>query len=145
MNISFPYSIKLQFPGDLDYVPPIRKFIAEILEVSNFSSKFAYRTEIIVDEICSNAVTYGCQDDNSMIELSCAVSENKIDFMIKDQGGNKENISRLKSVLEHTNENTEQKQGLGIEIVRMLSENLDYSIDENNVTSVHVTRKRENS
>lgn len=142
MNIQLPYTIELSFPGDIEYIPAIRKFISEILLVSHFSPKFAYRSEIIVDEICNNAVSYGCRTDDAKIELLCNIYDDGIDFTIKDQGGDKHHIERLKNAINLESEQKSDK-GLGLEIVRMLSESLNVVIDEKNLTSVRIVRKRE--
>ena len=145
-GITFPYTVDVSFPGHLEYIPAMRKFIAELLQVSNFNSKFAYRSEIIVDEICNNAVTYGCRSENSTIELSNTIFEDRIEFDIKDQGGTREDLKRLKRAINTKVEespDTTRQGGLGLEIVRTLSERLDVVIDEKNLTSVHVVRKRE--
>lgn len=142
MNIQFPYNVKLTFPGNIEYIPAIRKFISEMLLVSHFSPRFAYRSEIIVDEICNNAVTYGCQAEDAKIELLCNVFEDGIDFTIKDPGGDQQNLERLKSAL-NTESQLKSEKGLGLEIVRMLSESLDVVIDEKNLTSIRIIRKRE--
>jgi anti-sigma regulatory factor (Ser/Thr protein kinase) len=145
-NIHFPFTVDVSFPGDLEYIPAVRKFIAELLQVSNFDSKFAYRSEIIVDEICNNAVTYGCRTENATIQLRNTIFDNRIEYTIMDQGGSRENLRRLKHAVKSTIEDAEEAVppgGLGLEIVRMLSERLDVVIDEKNLTSVHVVRKRE--
>ncbi len=145
MKIQFPFSVNVRFPGDLEYIPAVRKFISELLQVSSFDSKFAYRSEIIVDEICNNAVVYGCRTDNAEIELINKVFDDRIEFTIQDQGGTKDNLRRLKNAVKTTapEKKEQSQQGLGLEIVRMLSERLDVVIDEENLTSVHVVRKRE--
>lgn len=143
MNIEFPYKIELSFPGDLEYIPSIRKFISEVLQVSNFSTKFAYRSEIIVDEISNNAVNYGCRDENASVNLECLIHEDHIEFDIRDQGGSKEHINRLHNAINAEPEDKSANKGLGIEIVRMLSESMDINIDDQNLTSVHIIRKRE--
>jgi anti-sigma regulatory factor (Ser/Thr protein kinase) len=143
MNIEFPYKVKLQFPGDTEYIPSIRKFVSEILQVSNFSSKFAYRSEIIVDEISNNAVIFGCCEENANIELECIVYEDRIEFTIKDQGGTKANIVKLQNAIKNDIDNDVSKKGLGIEIVKMLSESMDIQINEDNLTSIHIIRRRE--
>ena len=147
MNIHFPYKVAIRFPGDLEYIPAVRKFVSELLLVSSFSQKFAYRSEIIVDEICNNAATYGSQDEDSQIELICELFEDRIEFTINDQGGAKTHLERLQTALRTAGQkNTEEiNAGLGLEIVRMLSESMDVVIDEKNLTSVHVIRKRENA
>ncbi|MBN1577944.1 MAG: ATP-binding protein [Chitinispirillaceae bacterium] len=144
-KISFPFSVNVRFPGDLDYIPAVRKFVSELLQVSNFSSKFAYRSEIIVDEICNNAVAYGCRTDDAQIELVNSIFDDRIEFTIRDQGGTKDNLRRLKTAVKTDADGKKEQtqQGLGLEIVRMLSERLDVVIDEENLTSVHVVRKRE--
>jgi hypothetical protein len=40
---------------------------------------------------------------------------------------------------------THPKERLGLEIVKMLAEKLDFEIDENNLTSVRVVRRREDA
>ena len=147
MDISFPYKVMLQFPGDLEYIPSVRKFISEVLQTSNFSPKFAYRSEIIVDELCNNAVNFGCRTDDARIELSCAIFEDRTEFSIRDQGGLQENIEKLQATIKNsvsTKSETPHSK-LGLEIVRMLSEKLDVVIDNQNLTSVHIVRKREDS
>lgn len=144
MDIIFPYKVSVRFPGDLEYIPSVRKFVSELLQVSNFSPKFAYRSEIIVDEICNNAVNYGCRTSNAEIELICEIFEDRIEFTINDQGSTKENLDQLMSVIKQPIDPEKDIQhGLGLEIVRMLSENVDVVIDEKNLTSVHIVRKRE--
>ena len=144
MNIEFPYKLAIRFPGNLDYIPSIRKFVSDILQVSNFSSKFAYRSEIIVDEISNNAVNYGCQNENAFIDLECFIFENKIEFVIKDQGGAKNDLDKLKTAINsEVRKNETEKKALGIGIVRMLSESMDIKIDDKNLTSIHIVRRRE--
>lgn len=144
MDIVFPYKVSVRFPGDLEYIPPIRKFVSELLQVSNFNPKFAYRSEIIVDEICNNAVNYGCMTSNAEIELICEIFEDRIEFTINDQGSTKENINQLMAAIKKPiDPDKDIQHGLGLEIVRMLSGNVDVAIDEKNITSVHIVRKRE--
>jgi len=142
MNIQLPYKFELSFPGDIEYIPAIRKFVSEVLLVLQFSPKFAYRSEIIVDEICNNAVNYGCKTEDARIDLICNVYEDGIDFTVKDPGGDHQHIERLKNAIS-VQSDEKSNTGLGLEIVRMLSESLNVVIDEQNLTSVRIVRKRE--
>jgi anti-sigma regulatory factor (Ser/Thr protein kinase) len=144
-----PYKFKLKFPSDLDYIPPIRKFIAETLTVTQFTPKFAYRSEVIVDEICHNAIVHGSRSLNAEIELECEIYPDKFEFRVKDEGGKKEDLEKLKSVVKKSDVSAlglsegNENRGLGLEIVRLLSEEIDMEIGENNKTTVRVVRKRE--
>jgi len=141
------YSIDLSFPGDLGYIPPVRKFVSEMLQANNFSPKFAYRSEIIVDEICNNAVAFGCKAIDATVALQFKVHSDRIELVVKDQGGSKEDRERLKELVGGKKVNQKGKEPkrtkLGLEIVKMLSESIDLEIDDNNLTSVRVTRKRD--
>lgn len=151
MELSIPYRVNLSFPGHLDYIFPVRKFIAEILLVSNYSQKFAYRSEVIVDEVCSNAVAYGCRSANARIDLSCLIYPDRMEIQVKDQGGNPKDLERLRMAVESEKKpiledfdlmRSASKNNLGLEIVRLLSEEIDLHIDRNNVTTIRVIRKR---
>jgi len=151
MEKSTPYRLKLTFPANLDYIFPVRKFISEMLMMNNYSQKFAYRSEVIVDEICSNAVTYGCKSINDQVEFACVVYPDKMEIQVKDQGGSTKDLERLRIALnneDHYNQervNVPSDAGnncLGIEIVRLLSEEIELDINKDNVTTIRVVRKR---
>lgn len=147
-----PYKLKLSFPGNYEYIAPIRKFIYEALLVKNYNEKFAYRSEVIVDEICSNAISYGCKAIDARIELLCLIYNDRFEVQIKDQGGERKDLERLRFAVKNFEEEQKQankegfmdirKECLGLEIVRMLSEEMDLQIDDNNVTTLRVVRKR---
>ena len=146
------YRLKVSIPGNIEYVAIVRKFVSEVLLSTGYTQKFAYRTEVIVDEICSNAVVYGCRAVSSHVHLECRVDKNRVEIEVKDQGGSRVDIRRLREALEAADRLKEKplvkkpavrRAGLGLEIVKMLSEKLILDIDDNNVTSIRVMRKRE--
>lgn len=149
MDENTPYKLNVSFPGNLEYVSPIRKFISEILIRHNFTEKFAYRSEVIIDEICTNAISYGCRSAHALIDFECLIYPDRIDFQVKDEGGRSEDVNRLRVALEKGKEKQQEMASLetmsndclGLEIVRMLSEKIDLQIDQNNVTTVKITRK----
>lgn len=150
---SEPYRLKLKIPSNLEYVAPIRKFVSEVLIVNNYSQKFAYRSEVIVDEVCTNAIVYGCNTLDAYVDFSCEIYSDRIELQVKDQGGQSKDVDRLKLAIgsEEKIENYGKVDYfgknpcdgcMGLEIVRMLSEEVELSIDENNVTSLRVVRRR---
>lgn len=149
MELTFPYTISVRLPSDLEIIPSIRKFVSEVLQVSGFSAKFAFRSEIIVDAICNNAITHGSAGTDSDVELSCVVYSDRVEVVVKDRGGSSADIEKLKEAV-HRNRlglpfSDYESSGMGLGIVKLLSETIDLKVDENNVTSIHVVRKREDA
>ena len=146
-----PHRIALNFPGDLEYIAAVRKLVSEMLVVNGFSQKFAYRSEVIVDETCTNAVRYGCQTAGAEVAFECLIWPDRVEMNVKDPGGNKGDVARLRETIDAATASPTKlaeaanggRGGLGLEIVRMLSKSVEVSIDENNLTSIRVVRLRE--
>jgi len=149
MDLTFPYTIRVRLPSDLEVIPSMRKFISEVLQVSGFSAKFAFRSEIIVDAICNNAITHGSGEDaSSEIEVVCEIHADRMEVVVKDRGGSAANIERLREAVRRGGIGAPLNYeagtaGMGLEIVKLLSETIELNVDENNLTSIHVVRKRE--
>ncbi len=140
-------TISISLPALMFYVPLFREFVADTLLRVGFSEKFAYRTEIIVDELCSNAIRYGSHSPSARIDLRLAWNSEKIDLSITDEGGSEDNISALRKAITAPKRETSTienfETNLGLEIVKMLSQTIEVSVDSNNVTSVHIVRNKE--
>jgi anti-sigma regulatory factor (Ser/Thr protein kinase) len=151
MKSTNPLNFKVKFPSNADYIPPIRKFISEVLQVERFNPKFSFRSEVIVDEICYNAVMYGSHSIDATVDLICSVFPDRVEFQINDEGGSHEHMERLKKVIEKSDddetivEQSRSNKGLGLEIVRMLSAKVNLKIKKDNITSIQVIKKREDS
>jgi len=147
VELALPYVITVKLPSDLEVIPSLRKFVSEVLQVSGFSAKFAFRTEIIVDAICNNAICYGSGGDNdSEVEVDCQIHSDRMEVLVKDRGGSALHIKRLQEAVQGNRPELPfagETFGMGLEIVKLLSETIEFSVDENNLTSVHVVRKRE--
>jgi len=150
MQLTFPYTISVRLPSDLEVIPSIRKFVSEVLQVSGFSAKFAFRSEIIVDAICNNAITHGSAGSaDSEVELSCSIFKDRMEVVVKDSGGTSANIEKLKEAVRRSRVGLPisdyESGGMGLGIVKLLSETIELKVDENNVTSIHVVRRREDA
>ncbi len=51
--------VTVDFPGDIDYIPDIRRFFSNLISIRSFSRRFAFRIEVIIDELCNNAIKFG--------------------------------------------------------------------------------------
>jgi serine/threonine-protein kinase RsbW len=150
MDLTFPYTISVRLPSDLEIIPSIRKFVSEVLQVSGFSVKFAFRSEIIIDAICNNAITHGSAGNaDNDVELSCIIHRDRVEVVVSDSGGTQADIEKLKEAVRRNRLGLPlpdyEAGGMGLEIVKLLSETIDIKVDENNVTSIHVVRKREDA
>ena len=150
MDSNNPYVVKMRFPSDLDYVPAVRKFVAETLQINHFSPKFTYRSEVIVDEICHNSIVHGSRTMDATVTIECRIFPDSFEFQANDQGGEKDDLERLKNAVKKASAKPvdrfmekDESHGLGLEIVRLLSEDLKLEISNDNVTTVRVVRKRE--
>ncbi len=138
----FGYSVKL--PSDLEYIPPLRQFVAEIARVEGFSKKFCFRTEIIVDELVTNGILHGSQDVHSGITLSARFEDGAMNLSVQDQGGTRQNLENLKrAVYSPKPPSNDKKKGRGLVIVQMLSSEIKIDLGENGHTQVHVVKTKD--
>lgn len=139
------YRFNVRFPGSLEYIPAVRKYVSETLQANNFGPKFAYRSEIIADEICNNAVTYGCVSVDAVVELQCTIDGDGIEFVVRDEGGRDDDVRRLTEAVSKQPDPHPRgaRDGLGLEIVRMLSDTVGFEVGPDSLTTVRVVKLRE--
>jgi anti-sigma regulatory factor (Ser/Thr protein kinase) len=142
------YQFQVKFPGSLEYIPAVRKYVSETLLANNCDPKFTYRSEIIVDEVCNNAVAFGCVSVDALVELLCLVHKDHVEFVIKDEGGTNDDVKRLTEAVKRRAKpvfpkEVGKRESLGLEIVRMLSDDVTFEVDPNNLTTVRVVKHRE--
>ena len=141
--------VEVNFPADIEYIPALRRLVSEIANINKFTPRYAYRAEIIVDEICNNAVKFGSPQLDSRVKLKCMLHKDRMELVIVDQGGNKDDLERLRRVIEMDAEpgaaGAYQMRGRGLEIVRTLSNAVDMKVTADGVTEVHVVKVREDS
>ena len=133
------YSVKL--PSDLEYIPPLRQFVAEIARVEGFSKKFCFRTEIIVDELATNGILHGSQEVQSSITLTAKFEDGALNLSVQDQGGSRKNLENLKRAVYSPKPSMgDKKKGRGLTIVQMLSSEVKIDVAEDGQTQVHVVK-----
>jgi anti-sigma regulatory factor (Ser/Thr protein kinase) len=134
-------SFSINMPSDLDYVPPLRQFISDISKGEGFSKKFCFRTEIIVDELCTNGIVHGSQEMGGIIIINAEFDSESVKLTIKNQGGTEEDFDRLKQAIENPKSLFEEKRGRGIAIAQVLCDKLDIEKDKEGFTQVVVIKK----
>lgn len=134
--------ISVAIPSDLDYIQPLRQFVADLAKAAGFTKKFCFRTEIIVDELATNAIVHGSELPGSEIRLQAAFGADSMQLSVADQGGTGKNLDHLKRAIYSPRPKQESKRGRGLVIVQMLSDELLLSLEDNGATQVKVVKRR---
>lgn len=139
--------VSVSFPAMLEFIPTLREFVADALRGFNFSDKFSYRSEIIIDELCGNAIRFGSSSSKSRVVVRVEIYDDYVSLVVKDEGGSDHNIQNLrKKVVESSAKVDKMKKSgksLGLEIVKMLAESVEVSTEDETVTRVRILRKHE--
>ncbi len=138
-----PAAYTVQIPSDLEYIPPLRQFVAELARVEGFSKKFCFRTEIIVDELVTNGILHGSQDVHTSITVSAAFEQEQMNLSVQDQGGSSQNLENLKRSVHSPRPSADKKRGRGLKIVQMLSSEIAIDLADNGNTSVRVVKVKD--
>ncbi|NLB63391.1 MAG: ATP-binding protein [Fibrobacter sp.] len=132
----------IEFPSDADYIPAVRKFIADGAVIEGFSQKFSYRTEIIVDELCNNAVKYGPRTQEGTVKINCRFEDDALQLVVQDPGGQEQDLQKLRIAIDTVTGADKTSSGHGLEIVRMLSSGMELQQNRSGETIIKVMKKR---
>ena len=87
--------VAIDFPGDIEYIPDIRRFISNIIALRDFSRRFTFRTEIIIDELCNNAIKFGRLKLGEFITLSCTLRDSGVVIEVFNPGADDQELANL--------------------------------------------------
>ncbi len=133
--------LHIEFPVDADFIPAVRKFVAEATLIEGFTPKFSYRTEIIVDELCNNAVKFGPSRTESSVKISCEFDKDVLELTVQDPGGNQQDIQNLRKAI-GADQGKQHYLGHGLEIVRMLTSGMELTQTPQGETVIRVVKRR---
>ena len=138
--------VRVDFPGDLEYIPAIRKFISDIAILNKFPRRFAFRTEVIIDEICSNAVIHGSPSLEALVGVECHVYHDRLEIFVDNVRGRAVDVQELtRRIIEKLDEELKsgRKEGRGLKIVKLLSNKVSLVKKKGNKVQVHIVKYRE--
>lgn len=138
--------LSLSVPALIEMVPLVRGYVSDILSAKGFSDKSSYRTGLIVDELCSNAVKFGSSVMDAQIKIRLSFSDSQIDLTVTDQGGSAEHRQKLQQVVCTQSDEGLLESGLqllGLRIVKTLADTVEVTTSAQCVTQVRITRRRE--
>ena len=134
---------QLDCPSDLDYVQPLRHFVSELARLEGFPKKFCFRTEILVDELCTNAVIHGSEELHGEIQVRAAFHPDRMDLSVQDRGGRPEKLEVLRTAVYSPRPAQNDTKGRGLIIVQMLSDDLKLNLTDTGHTQIQVSKRRE--
>jgi len=137
-------AIKLSFPSNLKFVPPVRQLVSRIAKQKGYGNRDSFRIETIVDEVCNNAVEHGVQGSDDDIDMSINIDKDKIELNVINVS-DPQKAAALKALLKTSMEKQlkiDDRRGRGLALIKMLSNKMSVDFSDKG-TSVHVTKVRE--
>ncbi len=119
--------LKLAVPSCLKYIRPIQVFIGQLAQQLGFCRTRIYDIELIIDEVCSNAIEHGSKTPDSGIDVTLMFDSSKLEIHVRDKGKSlQENwlaTGRLDEVSQKMTPGNER--GHGIFLAEKLSDSLE--------------------
>jgi len=78
--------IKLKIPSAVFYIDPVRAFVGNLAKDLGFSRKRVADIQLVVDEICSNAVHHGSIDATGGVKLQIRINTRSLEILVRDTG-----------------------------------------------------------
>jgi len=141
--------IRMKMPSAIGLVPSVRACISDFFALCKIEGKEAFQTEMIIDELCNNAIEHGTQDANKTIEVLCSVNEDEIEINVY----NGYSVRAVKEKDAHDIEKDMEKwalspnreddafRGRGLGLVRNFSDSYEINSSTDG-TWVHVIKKK---
>ena len=79
--------IQLQIPSVAFYIEPVRAFVGNLAQSLGFSRKRVADIQLVLDEICSNAVRHGSADATVGVKLCISIDTDALEIIVRDTGG----------------------------------------------------------
>ncbi len=118
--------IQLQIPSAAFYIEPVRAFVGNLAQSLGFSRKRVADIQLVLDEICSNAVHHGSADATVGVKLCISIDTDALEIIVRDTGGRH---TEKKNWLTHErlseiemNRSPSNESGHGIFIAKSLSD-----------------------
>lgn len=140
--------LKMEMSPNFSFVPGIRSCISRAAYNFGFDDRESYHIEIVIDEICNNAIEYGSKRKNGKIKLECKFTKNEMEFILKDYGDKEFNVDKalsknfnlLKDEVRKGEMET-PRRGRGLIIVKKLVDKLDIKTGKNG-TQVRIIKRK---
>jgi anti-sigma regulatory factor (Ser/Thr protein kinase) len=134
--------IQLQIPSAAFYIEPVRAFVGNLAQSLGFSRKRVADIQLVLDEICSNAVHHGSADATVGVKLCMSIDTHALEILVRDTGarhvGEKNWLTHDRLSEIETNRSPSNERGHGIFIVKSLADTYEMRPNEAGGTDVQV-------
>jgi serine/threonine-protein kinase RsbW len=141
--ISFPFrslamartespNIRLDLRGTPDNVVLIREILAGLARAANVSAYELIDIKTAVSEACDNVVLHAYRQDTGSLEVEFAVENGSLSALVRDRGIGLEDLEW------HHDDRAAQSDGLGLHIIRTLTNRLEFDEPDGGGTEVHM-------
>ena len=134
--------IELKIPSVVFYIEPVRAFIGNLAQSLGFPRKRVADIQLVLDEVCSNAVHHGSANATAGVKLRIAVDTHTLEILVRDTGpGNareKNWLTRERLLEIEANRSPSSERGHGIFIAKSLSDTHEMQSNEVGGTDVRV-------
>ena len=118
--------IKLKIPSTVFYTEPIRAFIGNLAQSLGFSRKRVADIQLVLDEICSNAIHHGSVDATVGVKLRIKIDARALEILVRDTGsqqaGEKSWLTDERLLEIEENRSPSSERGHGIFIAKSLAD-----------------------
>jgi anti-sigma regulatory factor (Ser/Thr protein kinase) len=141
-NSSAPQSVTIDFPGDLEYIPDVRRLLSNLISIKGFSRRFTFRIEIIIDELCSNAVKFGRLKIGEFVTVKADVEDSHVVLHVSHPSVDTESVAKLNRAISDSGSEVDGEkpfnaEGRGIQIVKILCDKLLVDISKGTTVVAH--------
>ena len=134
--------IELKIPSAVFYIEPVRAFIGNLAQSLGFPRKRVADIQLVLDEVCTNAVHHGSANATVGIKLQIRADTQALEILVRDTGAGK---AKRKDWLTHerlleieANRSPSSESGHGIFIAKSLSDTHEMQSNEAGGTDVRV-------
>ena len=134
--------IQLQIPSAAFYIEPVRAFVGNLAKSLGFSRKRVADIQLVLDEVCSNAVHHGSVNATAGVKLCISIDTDALEILVRDTGTRH---AEKKSWLTHErlseierNRSPNNESGHGIFIAKSLSDIHEMQTNASGGTDVRV-------
>lgn len=125
--------MRRQFPKEMKVLAEVHQFVEEFLKDVNAGGKAAYSLNLAIEEILTNMIKYH-PESRQDVEIGLATQDEYIVADLTDFGVDSFDITTSKEVDIEAPEEQRLPGGLGLHLIKQMTDDLAYKFEDGNST-----------